>query len=121
MSNRIAGTINVQVNGYVHAAVGAFNYNLGLPKAEMLVGHDGTHGYKELPQVAFIEGEIRDSSDLDVTALLSSADATITLQLANGKTILLRSAKQCSESTIGTEEANIPVRFEGMSAEEVLP
>lgn len=119
--SRIAGTINVQVNGYIYSAVGAFNYNLGLPKSEMLMGHDGPHGHKELPQVAFIEGEFRDSSTLDVAEILSADNATVTIKLANGKTILLRGAKQCSEGTIGTEEANIPVRFEGFSAEEVLP
>ena len=37
----------------------------GLEDGEAIVGSDGIHGYKEVPQVGFIEGEITDRSDLD--------------------------------------------------------
>jgi len=117
--NRRSGVINIQANGQVFDAVGAFSYNLGQPKREMLVGHDRVHGFKELPQVPFVEGEIRDSSDLDVASVLNLVDATITLKLANGKTIMLRDACQVSEGTGDTEEGKFSVRFEGKQAEEV--
>lgn len=119
MSNRLAGIISVKINGNIKLAKGNWTYNLGLPKRDAIVGADTTHGYKELPQVAFIEGEITDQSDLDVKALLQTDDSTITLELANGKVILLRNAWYAGEGNVQTEEANIAVRFEGMSAEEV--
>jgi ethanolamine utilization protein EutA (predicted chaperonin) len=72
-----------------------------------------------MPQVAFIEGEITDQSDLDVKGLLRTDDATMTLELANGKVIMLRNAWYAGEGNVQTEEANISVRFEGMSAEEI--
>jgi hypothetical protein len=46
-------------------------------------------------------------------------DATITLELANSKVIVLREAWNAAEGTGNTGEGNIPVRFEGMSAEEI--
>lgn len=117
--NRRSGKINVQVNGQVFDAVGEFTYNLGQPKREGLVGPDRVHGYKELPQIPMIEGEVRDASNLDVAGLLNLTDATITLELANGKTIMLREAWYAGDGNVGTEEANIELKFEGMSAEEV--
>lgn len=116
---RRSGIIFIKVDGEIYDAVGAFSYNLGQPKREALLGADGVHGFKELPTVPFIEGELRDRKDLDLAKLLNTVDATVTLELANDKVIVLRSAFQTNEGTVGTEEANIPIRFEGLSAEEV--
>ena len=119
MSNRLAGTIELKIAGVTRDAVGSFTYNLGREKKDGLVGHDKVHGYKALPQVPFIEGEIRDRSNLDVDGLLTSSDITILLTLANGKVIMLENAWYAGEGNIETEEANIQVRFEGLSADEV--
>jgi len=116
---RRAGLIQVDVNGEQQDAKGAFTYNLGRPKREAIVGSDGVHGYKETPQVAFIEGAVTDRSTLDLDALVTVRDATVTLQLANGKRILLANAWYAGEGTVSTEEGEIGVRFEGGSADEV--
>lgn len=116
---RKGGIIQFQLNGVLQDAKGNFTYNLGRPKREPLVGADGVHGYKETPQVAFIEGEITDRGTLDLNGLVTMKDATVTLELANGKVIALRDAWYASEGTGNTEEGNIGVRFEGASAEEV--
>lgn len=116
--NRRAGTIFFTVNGERHDAVGEFTYDIGEPKREALVGADVTHGYKETQKVAFIEGELRDKSDLDLAALFNVTDATVTLELANGKNIILRNAWYAGDGTVGTENANIACRFEGLSGEE---
>jgi len=119
MSNRLSGLINFKVNGELQQAKGNFTYNLGQVKREAIVGADRVHGYKALPQVPYIEGEITDSSDYDLEALQNVDDATITLELANGKTVVLRDAWYAADGDVQTEEANIQIRFEGLSAEEV--
>lgn len=119
MGQRLSGAIQFQANGVPYNVVGGFTYNLGRPMREALVGHDKVHGFKETPKVPFIEGEVRDQPGLDVAALQSAKDVTVTLSLANGKVIVLRNAWYASEGDVGTEEANIAVRFEGESAEEV--
>jgi hypothetical protein len=117
--NRRAGKIFVKIDGAQHDAKGSFTYNLGIPKREGMIGSDAIHGYKETPQIAFIEGEITDRADLDVKKFLELDGVSVTLELANGKTVLLRDAWYAGDGNIQTEEANIQVRFEGRSAEEV--
>lgn len=116
---RRGGIIQVQANGSVFDAKGNWTYNLGRPKRDAIVGADTVHGYKEMPQVPFIEGEITDRNSLDLNGLVTLTDATITLTLANGKVIVLRDAWYSAEGTGNTEEGNIQVRFEGLEAEEV--
>jgi hypothetical protein len=117
--NRIGGIISLKINGDMYFAKGNFTYNLGKPKKEGVVGSDRVHGYKEVPQVPFIEGEITDRNELNLEDVVTLDDATVTLELANGKVIMLREGWYAGEGTGNTEEGNIALRIEGMSAEEV--
>jgi hypothetical protein len=117
---RVGGMIQVQVQGERYDAKGSFSYNLGSPMRETIVGADGIHGYKEMPQIAFIEGVVTDRQDLDLRALTTGTDITVNLQLANGKVISLRDAWFAGEGSASTEEGEINVRWEGKSAEEVV-
>ncbi len=118
-NNRRGGIVFFKVDGERYDVKGNFSYNLGRAKREAVVGHDGVHGYKELPQVPFIEGEITDKHDLDLERLLTTDQATVTLELANGKVIVLRNAWFAGEGNVQTEEGNIALRLEGISAEEI--
>jgi hypothetical protein len=109
---RRAGLITLKTGGEVQDAKGDFTYNLGIPKREAIIGADGVHGYKETPQVAFIEGAITDRSSLNVGDLALGKDLTITLELANGKTIVLRNAFFAGDGNVGTGEGEIAVRWE---------
>jgi hypothetical protein len=117
---RIGGIIQVKANGTIYSAKGQFTYNLGLPKRETVVGSDGVHGFKEMPQVPFIEGAFTDQGDLNMAALVTMKDATVTLDLANGKMIALRDAFYAGEGTGSTDEGEVDVRFEGEDAEEIV-
>lgn len=119
MSNRKSGIIYFKIDGIQYSAIGSFSYGLGTEKRESLVGSDTTHGYKGMPQPAFIEGEIRDSKDLDLKKFAEIDGATVTLELANGKVVVLRQAYQVGEGVGNSEDANIPCRFEAPSGEEV--
>lgn len=116
---RKAGIIQVQVDGAQEDAAGEFTYNLGQPKREAVIGADGVHGFMEKPQVAFIDGEITDRGNLDLKKLVTTENATVTLALANGKTIVLRNSWYAGDGTGNTGAGNIGVRFEGASAEEI--
>lgn len=117
--NRVGGVISLKIDGDMLFAKGNFTYNLGIPRKEGVVGSDRVHGYKETPQVPYIEGEITDRREISMEAIRKIEEATITLELANGKVIVLRQAWEASEGTGNTEEGNAEVRFEGMSAEEI--
>ena len=84
-NNRRAGIIYVKVDGKQYDAKGAYTYNLGKPKRDAIIGANGVHGYKETPQVAFIEGAVTDSDELDLATLVTADNVTVTLELNNGK------------------------------------
>lgn len=93
-------------------AKGEFSYGLGNPKRNTIKGKSGIHGFSEEPQVAFIEGELTDRLSLNMMALLEMEDATVTLRLGIGKTIVLTDAWQCGEGVGHSDEGNFEVRFE---------
>jgi len=113
------GIIFLKLDGGIQQAKGEFTYNLGRPKRDAIVGSDGIHGYVEVPQVPFVEGEITDHPDLDLNEYTTRENMTLTLELANGKVIVMRNAWYAGEGTGNTAEGNIGVRFEAISGEEI--
>lgn len=110
--SRRGGVIFVKADGKQFDVKGQFEYNLGVPKREPIIGHDGTHGYKEMPQEAYISGEITDDIDLNLkNDVLELAGATVTLELANGKIVVLEEAFYSGDGTVQSEEGNVAVRF----------
>ena len=118
-SQRRGGVIQVQVGGSLIDAKGTFTYGLGTEKREPIVGADGMHGYKAMPQSPFIEGALTDRTGLDMKAFMLTENATVTLLLANGKTVVLRDAFQTGEGSVTTEEGEAAFRFDGSSCEEI--
>lgn len=118
---RVGGILSIAVNGTRLNAVGSFDWNDGSPVRTGMVGHDGVHGYQELPQIPFIEGEIRVTPDLDVKAVKATRDATVTLELPSGQVVVLRSGWYAGEGTASTEEGNLAARFEGLSCDVSKP
>ena len=117
--NRRAGKVFFKIDGKQYDAIGSFTYDLGGVERTTIVGADSVHGYSEKVSVPSISGEITDSADLDVQKLQSMDGVTVTLELANGKTIVLRHAWYVGSGQIATDDQGIPVHFEGKSAEEM--
>ena len=114
--SRVAGVLYFKVDGIQHAARGNFSYSLGGYKREAVEGADRIHGYTEKPIVSYIEGDITDRRDLDMKAFDELDGVTVTLEVANGKTILIRNAWNASERKVNASEGSSTVRFE--SSEE---
>lgn len=114
---RRAGLIQIQVDGEIFDAKGAFTYNLGAPLREAIIGSDGVHGYKETPQPGMIEGVITDRGNLKLASVVNARDVTVTLTLGNGKVISLGEAWYAGEGTGNTEEGEIAVRWQGTAKE----
>lgn len=118
-SLKVAGVITLKIDGKQYPAKGNFTYNLGTPKREAVMGADGFHGFKETPQVAYVEGEITDRMDIDLKSFVETEDATILLQMANGKSVVFRNAYYAGDGNGETEEGKIGIRFEAPSGEEI--
>lgn len=117
--NRVGGLIEVLVNGERLSARGNWTFSAGTETREGIAGSDRVHGFKSVPRVPFIEGEITDRANFRMQAAARVEDATVILRLANGKAMVLRNAWAAGEWTGNTEEGNVSVRFEGLSIEEV--
>ena len=119
--SRRAGIVQFKINGDIFDVKGTVTYSLGFPTRESLIGHDRVHGYKEMPTVPFCEMELTDSGTLNLAALAAVTDATLTLALANGKTISFRNAFSVNPDglSVSTEEGVISARFEAESADEI--
>lgn len=117
--NRRAGKLFFKVDGVRHDAKGTFTYNIGADKTEAIVGADTVHGYKSTPQAPTIEGAITDRGDLSLTDIVELDDATVTLELANGKTFVLSNAWYSGDGNVTTEEGEIEIKFEGLRGQEI--
>ena len=119
MSNRLSGTLFIAMDGEILEAAGEGTYSLGGEVRETLTGHDRVHGYKALPQAPFLQWDIRDRGDLDVARIRAADAVELTLQLANGKTVVFSSAWAEGEWEQRTENATISARFAAKSAKEL--
>ena len=117
--SRVGGIIFVKVDGAQFRVKGSWTYNLGKPKRDPVVGSDGVHGYKETPQIPFIEGTITDDPNISIESLLETKGATIILELGNGKVISLKDAWFAGDGNMTTEEGELEARFEGLEADEI--
>lgn len=118
-NRRVGGILLLKLDGELFNAKGKFTYDIGAPKRDAVVGADGVHGFKEMPKVPFIEGALTDNDSLDLNKLLTFRDGTATLELANGKVIVIREAFYAADGKVETEEGEIPLRLEGIRGEEV--
>ena len=115
----IGGTLYFKHKGVMLKAKGAFTYNEGKPKKTGVMGADGFHGYTEEQQIAFIEGAITNDGSVKVSDITGIKDGNATLDLANGKTFVLRDSFYAGEGTTNTEQGELPMRLEGADGEEI--
>jgi len=118
-NRRVGGILLLKLDGELFRAKGEFTYDIGAPKRDAVVGADEVHGFSEKPKVAFIEGALTDSSDLDLNTVLLFRDGTATLELANGKVIVIREAYYAGDGNVSSDEGEIPLRIEGIRGEEI--
>lgn len=118
-NSRVGGILFIKKDGVTLRAKGSWTINPGINKKEMVVGSDGVHGYKEMPQASSISGVLTDASDFDVEALYRTVDATITAELANGKVFSCERAVFSGDGESTTEEGEITVAFQGFNGRYV--
>jgi len=108
---RVGGIIQFKADGDILTAKGEFTYDLGGVQREEVVGSDQTVDYKEEPVAAFVEGAITDRQDLDMASVHAMAGVTVTLLLANGKTVVFANAVYAGDRQVSTEEGEANVKF----------
>lgn len=119
MAKRIAGIAYVYVDGRTLPLRGGFTVSPSALERTGIAGQDYVHGFSEVPRVPFIEGDISTTDEVSTEALEAITEATVTAELANGKTYVLSEAWCKAAFEINTRDGQVRVRFEGVSCNEL--
>ena len=110
---RIAGTTTIHVDGAQIPLKGSITLSVDTTSRESQMGLDGRHGWKEAQETPFVEVTVSLTEELDLTRLSAIVDATIQVNLANGKKAIIGRATQTNHVQISPEEGEVTFRFEG--------
>ena len=115
--HRIGGICHLKIQGKQYTAGdGEFSFSVGGLKREAKLSSSGVAGFVAKPQVPFVEGELILTRELDVAELFGVEDATLTLELYSGKTVVIHNAYFAGDGE-GSTNGTLKVRFEGLKGE----
>lgn len=115
----IAGTAFLKVDGNMYPLKGNLTISSSAVERTGIAGQDYVHGYQELPRVQYIEGDVSTLPEVSPEVLDGIIDATITAELVNGKTYVLRNAWTKGPIDINSHDGQFRIRFEGLSCDEI--
>jgi len=115
----IAGTAFLKIDSSMYPLKGSLTVSPSPVERNGIAGQDYVHGYQELPRVPYIEGDVSTLPEISTEFLESVIDATVTAELVNGRTYVLRNAWLKGPVDINTSDGQFRVRFEGVSCDEV--
>lgn len=121
MAQRVAGVAYLKINGNQYPLRGNLTVSPSPVERAMIAGQDYVHGYSELPRVPYIEGDLTTVPGLSVEAIAAMVDVTVTAELANDSTFVLRSAACRAALEINAREGQFRARWEGVQCDEILP
>ena len=119
--NAIGGIAWLRVDGEQYALRGDLVVRMGPTERTPVAGADGVHGYTEAYIAPEIEGTFSDIGGMSIQRLAAVCNATVTAELLNGKTYLLRNAWTGGNLELNAIEGSVAVVFAGKSAEEIMP
>lgn len=111
-NRRLAGVTSFTVNGSAFA-VTEFSWDPGSVERESLTSLSGVDGYRELPVAPYISGKFRDGSAVNVTGFTQASNATVVVQLANGKQIVGHNLWFTGRPGASGADAVFDFKFEG--------
>ena len=112
MAQRLIGIKQISIDGKIIDSKG-WDYGPGGDQLESVSGHGRLHGFKvKATMPGYAEGKITDSADLRIKDLIALRDATVMIELQNGKTVKLSHAAFVAEGKVTGEESEIEARFE---------
>jgi len=112
MATKVGGTARLLINGTQYPLRGNLTISLGNISRESIVGIDQYHGVKETPVASWIEMDVTDMGDIDISLLQGLDDVTVNVELANGKQAVLRNAAQINPVELNAVDGQFTLRFE---------
>lgn len=112
MGKRIGGTIIVSVNGKRIHAKTEVEWKRGAPSRTTVVGVDGPHGFTEAPQAGMIKGTMTVIDPDEQDEIVRAEDATVVVDLVNGRHIVGRDGHFVGEGVVKTNESDMEYQFD---------
>ena len=119
MSQRIAGVAWLKVDGGIYPLRGNLTVSPSSVERAGIAGQDYIHGFSELPKIPVISGDVSLDPALSMDVVEQVVNATVTAELANGKTYVLREAWCTAAFELNTREGQTRVTFQGVSCDEI--
>ena len=119
MAQRIAGIAFLKVDGELYPLRGNFTISPSALERAGIAGQDYIHGYSELPRLPVISGDVSLVQALSMDDVEAVTNSTVTAELANGKTYVLREAWCTSALELNSREGQVRVTFQGVSCDEI--
>ena len=119
MAIKIGGTAFVKVNGAQYPVRSNLTVSPNAFERTMIAGQDYVHGFTEVPRVPFIELDVSTIPGLSFEQMEQSVNVSVTAELLNGRTYVLKEAAYIRPVDINTREGMGRIRFEGTSCEEL--
>jgi hypothetical protein len=111
-NRRVAGVTSFAVNGSMFS-VTEFAWDPGAIQRETMASLSGVDGYRETPIAPYISGKFRDSQNVNVSGFVGLTNATIVVQLANGKQVVGHNLWFIGRPGVSGADATFDFRFEG--------
>lgn len=115
----VAGSLYLKIDGEQYDLRGDIKISPVNVQREGIVGLDGPHGFKETPVLPYIEAMITDGAGLSLQDLMALTNSTVTAELKNGKTYILREGFTTTAIELDGDEGQFSLRFEGPQMEEL--
>jgi len=113
-NRRVSGITSFTVNGSAFQVI-EFIWDPAVQENETVRSLSGVDGYKSLPVAPFISGKFRDNSTVSVTSFTNLTNATLVIQLANGKQIVGHNLWYTGRPGVSGAEADFDFKFEGVA------
>ena len=113
-NRRLAGITAFSVNGSAFNVI-EFSWDPGVVENETMTSLSGVDGFSQKPVAPYIAGKFRDAQSVNVTGFTNLSNATIVVQLANGKVITGHNLWYIGRPGVSGADAAFDFRFEGVA------
>lgn len=115
---RIAGVCYLKFAGAQFPVKGKPEYSVNETTNETVTGLDEVHGYLEKPHPPHIKCTLSDLGEVS-TKKLQKTKGTAMLELANGKTIVIRDGWVVGDIDVDAEAGEYGIEIQGKKGEEL--
>jgi Phage tail tube protein len=115
----LAGEASVAVNGTSYDLFGSLTYDPVTSIPETIKGQGGVFGIKSMPEPSKASMTLMDNGAMYVGAFNGLQGASLTFNLANGKSVVMSNCWQVGEISVNTVDGTFEIKFEGKSMIEI--